>query len=245
MYQRVRLLCVEDSDAVPVVDLIGLLRRAFSLYCETVGIDAVFVGEDVVYGLCATFREAHVVFAGTGVLVGVTYDGYILVGISLHPLCDVVDVDHFLVADTGRVESEAYGSHQGGRSLYDGNCFFDLGAGKLSLGGSEGSRCCGKGATEVIDLVVEIVDIAQVVTGIVALVITATEGNGETAGHGHVNVDRTTKGQVVEVVAIELCGAFGIENTRCEFTPPSELNISHMKSRLAVTYFILLMPPFE
>ena len=202
---------IKDYDAVPVVDVVGLYIRAFGLDSETVGIDTVFIYESIIDGLCATLGETHVVIACAGVLICVTDDGDILFGIGLHPFGDIVYVYHFGIGDLRRVEREAYGSHQ--RSGFD-NCglgFNDFGARELSFCSGESGGGSGKSAAKVVDLTVKIIDISEIIAGVVRLIVATTEGDGETAGCSHIDVDRSAKGDIVEVVAIHRCAGFSKE----------------------------------
>ena len=49
------LILREDYDTVPVVSVVNLRIATFSLHSQTVRIDTVFLGKDVVNALCTTF----------------------------------------------------------------------------------------------------------------------------------------------------------------------------------------------
>ena len=82
------------------------------------------------------------------------------------------------------------------------------GQGKLCFGSGEGGCCAGEGATEVVNLVVEVVDVGGVVAGVVRLEVAAADGECEAADCAEGDVDGVAVGGVVEVVACKLCAAF-------------------------------------
>ena len=201
----------EDYDAVPVVGGIYLGVRTFGLEDESVGRDAVVAGEDVGHSLGATLREFHVVGRCTGVLVGIAAYYNLGVGVGLEIFGDVVYVDHFLRRYVGRIDLEAYGGEESGRSALDFHCFGYLGAGELGLGGCKSGRCSGECAAQVVDLSVGLVECVYVVAGVVAFKLRACEVDDHTAGGRDVEVDGAVKHYVVVVVAIEHRTSLGKE----------------------------------
>ena len=114
----------EDYDTVPVVYVVRLLGAAFGIDAQTVGADAVGLGESVVNGLCAALGELLVIGSCTGILVGVALDQDFHVGIGLEVFGCIVDIDHFLVGNLRGVDGKAYSRrerrlssrvHRGGR----------------------------------------------------------------------------------------------------------------------------------
>ena len=202
---------VEDYDAVPVVDVVGLYIGAFGLNCEAVGVHTVFVNEGVVHCLSAALGETHVVSACTGILVSIAYDSHVLVGIFLHPLGDVVYVDHFGIGDLRGVEREANGCHKRSSFHYSGLGFNDFGARELCFCSGEGGSGSGKGAAKVVDLTIEVIDISEVIARIICLIVAATECDGETGICCYVDVDGTAISDIVEIVTVERSACFSEE----------------------------------
>lgn len=238
LYQFRNLLFGEEHDTVPVVDVEGLYVATILLGGEAAGVDTVVVDEDVFDGLGATLRKLHVVSGSTGVTVSITADVNLCIGVRLHPLCNVVDVDHLLIAYAGRIDLEAHAAEHGSRSLLFNSGNF--GAGKLSLAsGQSGSGSC-QSTAEVVDLIVEGVDVADVFAGVVAGEFAATDVEVETADCNSVDIERTVNYVAVPFVAVEYIAAFGEEvdilaETEAELDTGGDGESPHIGLLVAVT----------
>ena len=95
------LVLREDYYTVPVVGRVRLDIAAFCIDSQAILGDTVFVDEDLLNSLGTTLGEIHIILGSTGLLVGITLDHDLGVGIGLHPLGDVVYIYHFGIGHTG------------------------------------------------------------------------------------------------------------------------------------------------
>ena len=232
------LLFGEENDTVPVVDIEGLYVATILFGGEAACVDTVVVDEDIFDGLGATLRKLHVVSGCTGVTVSITADINLCIGVRLHPLCHVVDVDHFLIAYAGRVDLEAYAAEHGSRSLFFDNGNF--GAGKLGFASGESGCGCSESSAKVVDLIVESIDVADIFAGVVAGEFAATDVEVETADSNSIDIERTVNYVAVPFVAVEYIAAFGEEvdilaETEAELDTGGDGESPHIGLLVAVT----------
>ena len=196
-----RSLLLEDHDTVPVVvRRIFLNIRAERCGREAILCDAVGVHELSLDCVGTTLRELHVVFRCTGVLVSITCDDDLLVGVSLEPLSHRVDVDLLCGKNLGTVDSEANSSHE--RSVHT-VFLHNLGTGELSLKGSDSLAASEELGAEVVDLTVEGSDLRNVVALVESIPATAADVEVETAHSLNESIERVAAYVVVPVVSIE------------------------------------------
>lgn len=202
-------LLLEDNDTVPVVvSRIFLNIRTECASVEAAFVDAVSFNENILNGVSTTLRELQVVVACTGVLVSITSDNDLLVGVSLEPLSHSVDVHLFSGENLSTVDSEANSSHERSVLALSG---LNFGAGELSFELSHLFAASYELRAEVVNLAIEGSDLRNVRALVERVPAAAADVEVETAHSLNESVNGVTNSSVVPVVAIESCASFSEE----------------------------------